>query len=62
MENTQYSTRSNILIGMDRYTLLCLKWITNKVVLYSTWNSGPCYMVGWMGESFGENEYMYMYG
>ena len=53
---------SNILIGMDRYTLLCLKRITNKVVLYSTWNSAQCYVVAWMGESLGENEYMYMYG
>ena len=24
--------------GMDRYTLLYLKWITNKDLLYSTWN------------------------
>ena len=22
--------------GLDRYTVLCLKWITNKVPLYST--------------------------
>ena len=25
--------------GMDTYTLLYLKWITNKDLLYSTWNS-----------------------
>ena len=25
--------------GMDMYTLLYLKWITNKVLLYSTGNS-----------------------
>ena len=24
---------------MDRYTLLYLKWIINKDLLYSTWNS-----------------------
>ena len=24
---------------MDIYTLLCLKWVTNKDLLYSTWNS-----------------------
>ena len=24
---------------MDMYTLLYLKWITNKGLLYSTWNS-----------------------
>ena len=22
--------------GMDKYTLLCLKWITNRDLLYST--------------------------
>ena len=26
-------------LGMDMYTLLYLKWITSKVLLYSTWNS-----------------------
>ena len=25
--------------GMDMYTLLYLKWITNKDLLYSIWNS-----------------------
>ena len=25
--------------GKDMYTLLCLKWVTNKDLLYSTWNS-----------------------
>ena len=29
--------------GMDRYTLLYLKWITNKDLLYSTGNSAQCY-------------------
>ena len=31
------------------YTLLYLKWITNKDLLYSTGNSAPCYVTGWMG-------------
>ena len=31
---------------MDMYTQLCLKWITNKVLLYSTWNSAQRYVVG----------------
>ena len=26
--------------GMDMYTLLYLKWITNKALLYSTWHLG----------------------
>ena len=28
--------------GMDMYTLLFLKWITNKDLLYSTGNSAQC--------------------
>ena len=28
--------------GIDIYTLLYLKWITNKDLLYSTWNSAQC--------------------
>ena len=39
--------------GMDMHTRLCLKWITNKVVLYSTWNSAQCYVAAWMGGSLG---------
>ena len=31
--------------GMDMYTLLYLKWITNKDPLYSIWNSIQCYVV-----------------
>ena len=30
--------------GMDMYTLLYLKWITNKDLLYSTWDSAQCYV------------------
>ena len=29
-------------------TLLYLKWITNKDLLYSTWNSTQCYVPAWM--------------
>ena len=37
--------------GMDVYTLLYLKWITNKNLLHSTWNSAQCVMwqPGWQG-------------
>ena len=31
------------------YALLYLKWITNKDLLYTTWNSGQCYVTVWMG-------------
>ena len=30
--------------GMDMYTLLNLKQITNKDILYSTWNTAQCYV------------------
>ena len=32
------------------YTLLYLKWIINKDLLYNTWNSIQCYVPAWMGE------------
>ena len=41
--------------GIERYTQLYLRWITNKELLYSTGNSAQCYMAAWMGgESGGE--------
>ena len=39
--------------GMGMYTLLYCKWITNRVLLYSTRNSAQCYVVAWMGGEFG---------
>ena len=42
-----------LAFGMDMYTLLCLKWITNKDLLYSTWNSVQHYVAAWMGGEFG---------
>ena len=47
--------------GMDMYIPLQFKWITNKDLLHSTWNSAQCYVEAWIGESLGENGYMYMY-
>ena len=38
--------------GMHMYTLLCLKRITNKVLLYSTGKSVQCYVAAWMGGEF----------
>ena len=43
-------------------TLLYLKWITNEILLYSTWNSAQCYVPAWMGGGLGENGFRYMYG
>ena len=38
---------------MDMYTVLCLKWITNKDLLDSIRNSAQCYAAAWMGGEFG---------
>ena len=38
---------------MDMQTLLSLKWITNKDLLYSTWNSAQWYVAAGMEEAFG---------
>ena len=35
------------------YTLLCLKRITNKDLLYITGNSAQGYVANWMGREFG---------
>ena len=45
---------------MDMYTLLYLKWITNKDPLYSTWNSAQCYVAAWMGGELG-GEWIHVY-
>ena len=37
-----------------------LKWITNKDLMYSTWNSAQCYMAAWRGEQFGR-EWIHVY-
>ena len=47
--------------GMDMYTLLYLKWKTNKDLLCSIGNSTQCYGAAMAGE-FRENGYMYVYG
>ena len=40
--------------------LLYLKWITNKDLPYSTWNSAQCSVAAWMGEEF-EGEWIHVY-
>ena len=47
-------------LEMDRYTLLYLKWITNKDLLYSTENSAQCYVAALMGGEFG-GKWTYVY-
>ena len=39
--------------GIDMYTLLYFKWLTNKVLLYSTGNSAQHHVAAWMGGKFG---------
>ena len=44
---------SNREFGIDTYTLLYLKRITNKDLLYTIGNSAQCYAAAWMGGEFG---------
>ena len=46
--------------GMDMYRLLCLKWITNKDLPYSTGSSAQRYVAAWMGGEFG-GEWIYVW-
>ena len=46
--------------GMDMYTLLYLKWIINKDLLYSPGSSAQCYVAAWMGGGF-EGEWIHVY-
>ena len=46
--------------GKVMYTLLYLKRITNKNLLYGTRHSAQCYVPVWRGGVLGENGYMYM--
>ena len=48
--------------GTFKKNLLYLKWITNKVLLYSTGNSAQCYVAAWMqGEFKGERICVYVW-
>ena len=46
--------------GIEMYTLLYIKWITNKDLSYSTENSAQCYVAAWMRGGF-EGEWMHVY-
>jgi hypothetical protein len=48
------SLRRRGKISVRKSGLLYLKWITNKGLLYSTWNSAQCCVAAWMGGEFGE--------
>ena len=47
-------------LGMGIYTLLYLKQITNKDLLYSTWNSAQPCVAACMGGEFG-GEWIHVY-
>ena len=55
-----FNKKREIHFGMDIYTLLYLKWITNKNLLSSTDNSASCYVSDWMGGGF-EGEWIHVY-
>ena len=46
---------------MDMYTLLYLKWITDKDPLYSAWNSAQCFVAVWVGGVRGEWIHVYVW-
>ena len=46
---------------VDVYTSLYLKWITNKDILCSIWNSAQCHVAAWMGGGLAESRYICMY-
>ena len=55
-------SRMNWDIGIDIYTVLCIKQITNENQLYSTGNSTRCSVVTSMGwESKKEHMYVYVW-
>ena len=46
--------------GIDKYTQLYSKGITNESLWYSTGNSAQCYVAAWMEEEFG-GEWIHVY-
>ena len=39
--------------GINMFALLYLKWIPNKDLLYSIWDSAQRYVAAWMGGEIG---------
>ena len=48
--------------GKVMYTLLYLKWVVNKDLLYSAQNSAQCCVAAWMEIGLGEKGHMCMCG
>ena len=45
---------------MGMYTLLYLKWITSRDLLYSTWDFSQCSVADWKGGEFA-GEWIHVY-
>ena len=62
-EQTYYGCQGEETVrefGTDMYTLLYLKWITNKELLYGAWNYAQCSMAAYLGGEF-EVEWIHVY-
>ena len=53
LQSVRSAIIDKLMKGLNMCTLLYLKWITNKDLLYSTGNSAECYVAAWMGGEFG---------
>ena len=60
--HNNYLTKNLMSASIKISTLLYLKWITNKDLLYSTWSSVQCYVTAWVRGALDENGYMYIHG
>ena len=55
-----YDCQEEGMFGMNMYTLLYLKCVTNKDLLYRTENSAQRYVPAWMGGGLG-GEWIHVY-
>ena len=53
--------RDKLGTGVNIYTLLNIKWINNKDLLYSSRNSTQYFIIIYMGKNDTNYTYMYMY-
>ena len=51
---------TNWKIEMDMYTLIYVRWITNKDLLYNTGNSTQYSLMAYLGKEF-KREWIYVY-
>ena len=58
-QNTKFNGGTNLEFGINIYTLLHIKEITNKNLLYSTGNSTQYFVITYNGKE-SEKEYIYI--